>query len=151
MQRSSLILARIKIFYRACPLSWPMVTTSFIFDTSWNTVVLTAYENTSESAVLSTIVLIYITNQTGPRTDPCGMPPSASYHVDSDPFTTTHCRLWLRKALIQSTMYTSRLQYSRTWARRPCGTVSKAFIKITINHVHSAAPVQDLRPSVKYL
>ena len=84
------------------------------------------------------MVLIWTPKKTtGPRTDPCGIPLLTSDHVDDSPLIITRCFLSARNPLIHMIHLIRKLStlYSRTWMRRPCGTVSKAFMKSP--HPHS--------------
>jgi hypothetical protein len=94
--------------------------------------------------------LINITNNTGPSTEPCGIPLVTLCHFDTDPFSCTLCLRLLRKFLT----------YTQVWLLIPyersllislmCGTLSKAFIK-SINGIDSSTIIEYSCLMVKYL
>ena len=72
-------------------------------------------------------------------TDPCGMPLLTSYHVDSYPFTTTRCRLWLKGPdpvddVCIKIVVLENLGEAAMW------NCVESFHKISIDLVHTAAP-----------
>ena len=121
------------LFRSACSASFHII---HIWDLTF---VSSAYENTSNSAILSTIVLIYITNKTGLKTDPYGMPLLTSYHVDSYPFTTTRCCLWLKGPDLFDDVCIKILVLENLCEAAMWNSV-ESFHKISIDLVHTAAP-----------
>ena len=58
--------------------------------------------NLSMLLVLSSKSLIYIKNNKGPNTDPCGTPLKTDFQFETSPSTTTHCLLSVSHYSIQS-------------------------------------------------
>jgi hypothetical protein len=68
-------------------------------------------------------------NNTGPSTEPCGIPLVTLCHFYTDPFSCTLCLQLLRKFLTHTQVWLL-IPYERSLLiSLMCGTLSKAFIK----------------------
>ena len=90
-----------------------------------NTFVSSANFNTL-LVIMSAKSLIYIKNNKGPTTDPCGTALKTDFKFETSPSTTTRCVLLVSYCSIQSVM-PSPIPWAFNLSSNLLGTLSKAF------------------------